>query len=46
MCNTMTDVNVAFHEEAEKQIFNINQVSLNIIPLKNVIHERQSYYRF
>lgn len=30
----MMDLNVAFHEEAGKQICNINQVSLNIIPLK------------
>lgn len=39
----MMDLNVVFHEKAGKSIFNINQVSLNNIPLKNVIHQRQSY---
>ena len=40
MCNnTMTDRNTAFHE-AQTQVFNINQVSLNNIPLKSVIRER------
>lgn len=35
----MTDRNTAFHE-AQTQVFNINQVSLNNIPLKSVIGER------
>lgn len=33
MRNTRTDLNMAF-QEALKQVFNINQVSLNNIPLK------------
>lgn len=37
----MMDLNMTFHEEARKQVFNINQVSLNNIPLKSVIQERE-----
>lgn len=34
MGNTRMDLNMAFQEEARKQVFNINQVSFNNIPLK------------
>lgn len=36
----MMDLNMAFHKEARKQVFNTNQISLNNIPLKSVIEER------
>lgn len=35
----MMELNMAFHEEARKQVFNITQVSLNI-PLQSVKRER------
>lgn len=40
MGNTMMELNTAFHEEAQKQVFNITQVSLNNIPLQSVKRER------
>lgn len=36
----MMDLNMAFHEKAGKQVFNINQVGLKNIPLRHVIRER------
>lgn len=36
----MMDQNTAFREEAQKQVFNINHVSLNYIPLK-VSHKKE-----
>lgn len=38
----LTDLNVNFHEKARKQVFNINQVRLNTIPLK-VSYKKESY---
>lgn len=38
--STMMDLNMAFHEEAQRQVCNINQLSLKNIPLKSVIRER------
>lgn len=38
----MIDLNMTFHEEARKQVFNRNQVSLNNIPLKSV-YKKESY---
>lgn len=40
MGNTRMDLNMAFQEEAQKQGFNINQVSFNNIPLK-VANEKE-----
>lgn len=34
MGNTRMDLSMAFQEEARKQVFNINRVSFNNIPLK------------
>lgn len=34
MGNIRMDLSMAFQEEAQKQVFNINQVSFNNIPLK------------
>lgn len=36
----MMELNMAFHEEVRKQVFNITQVSLNNIPLQSVKQER------
>lgn len=38
----LMDLNMNFHEEARKQVFNINQVSFNNIPLK-VSYKKESY---
>jgi len=39
----MMELNMAFHEEARKQVFNITQVSLNI-PLQSVKREKSESY--
>lgn len=37
----MMELNVASHEEARKQVFNISQGSLSNIPLKSIKQERE-----
>lgn len=37
----MMDWNTVFHEEAQKQVFDINQVSLNNIPFLKVSYKKE-----